>query len=346
MYNGGMAHALPPTGDGRMASRDRRPLLGPVKADLLNERILSIFRGLVHRLLPACFVPACVAFAGVTYFSLVVAPRLFVTSDPSNLQVQAMEVALALGVGVLVAAPLMLGGLAASTYYAVRDVAKVITGTEVPTAPGMTFARFLLTYLRPLLLALWPPIGAVASFFVANAFVGQDDALSSTLFFLGIMGGTVLAIWGMFSILQLFGARLILAPIMLLEGKSGKAAVDRCRYLMASTLAHPAPTFSVSLMLIFSGLVALLLSVALGSVFAMIYEMTLPPAMTEGPVGVLVGRFLAVLPTLFCFWAVMPLWGTAATVVYFDRICRLEAYDIRLMAKELCEGGRRTRLLR
>jgi len=329
-----------------MASRESRPLLGPVKADLLNERILSIYRRLTNRLLPVCFIPACVAFAGVTYFFLVVAPRLFVTSDQSNLRVQAVEVAIALGIGVLVAAPLMLGGLAAATYYAVRDLAKAITGAEVTTAPGMTFARFLLTYLRPLLLALLPPIGSIAAFFGANAFVGKDDTLSTTLFFLGIIGGTALAFWGLVSVFQLFGARLILAPITLLEGKSGKAAIDRCKFLMASTFAHPAPTANVSMMLIFSGLVALLLSLALGGVFGIVYEMTLPPATTEGPAGVLIGRFLSAVPTLFCLWAVMPLWGATGTVVYFDRICRLEAYDIRVMAKELREGGRRTRLLR
>ncbi|MBX3095481.1 MAG: hypothetical protein KF812_01335 [Fimbriimonadaceae bacterium] len=332
--------------EGRAQLRERRPYLAPVKVDAINERSLMLFRRLITRLLPETFLPACSTFVGITFLFLVVVPRLFVTSNVSDLRVQAVEVSVALAAGVLIAAPLMLAGLAGATFFAVRHVAGVILGETVHASTKVTLPQFVFAYLRPLAVAMLPPFAAVAAFFGANAFTGKDDPLSSTLFFLAMIVGSFLSFWGLISLGQLFGSRLVMAPVMLLEGKGFREATDRCKFLMKDRLAHQVPVANVVSLIVTSGLVALLLSGSLGTVLSMMFEITLPPALFNGPLGDLFSRFLTVLPSLFCFWAVMPLWGVIGTVIYFDRVCRLEAYDIRIMAEELREGGHRTRLLR
>ena len=41
-----------------------------------------------------------------------------------------------------------------------------------------------------------------------------------------------------------------------------------------------------------------------------------------------------------------PIWTTAATVLYYDRIVRLEAYDVKVMVDDLSHANRRSVLLR
>ena len=52
------------------------------------------------------------------------------------------------------------------------------------------------------------------------------------------------------------------------------------------------------------------------------------------------------VPTFVSLWLLLPLWSTAMTVLYYDRIVRIEAYDVSLILEDIKNESRRSVLLR
>ena len=195
-----------------------------------------------------------------------------------------------------------------------------VTASQVETLGLFSLLSFVLSSMS----------GATAVVIVSDSYLGRDVTISAAIQRVVGRFGSVLLAGLLNGILVGFGFILFIIPgfiafawffaaenAVMIEGKSGVAALGRSRELARGSVGRILGTLFLTLLIVFiiEGVIAALLSAG----FASMRGNSAPAAVVSSIVGIFVFPFFSVLVTL----------------LYYDLRIRKEGFDLELMAKEL-----------
>lgn len=286
---------------------------------------------------------AFLTLAALEFLTSYVLPGLQKTSDPSSLATQLGEVVYTLGIGLVVAAPLMLYGISYATTLAIYISSQDLTGAVTDEQKGAEMAGktvaglfrvLLFTVFRGLtgvlVSALLMMLGAVIA-----AVTPDSNWLPGILSLIGVLG---LLAGGVIFLIVI--SKDSLAPAaFVIEGVDAKEAVNRSRTLMKAHPIHGSGVGNLFPAYFLLGFVLLVqiggmeMAAALLGIFesSTAFLSTLPFYPVWRDLVRLIPEFLAV-------WTLVPLWGCILSTTYYDRRVRIEGLDIDILAKEIGRG--------
>lgn len=322
----------------RSARLDRRQRIRVMSSSEVTDTGLAALQAIGRRIIPASTLGLLFCSFGLTFLGRYVIPALSETTNPDRIEVQIVEFLGTLSLGLFVAVPLMMFGIAfivpratkltaqwmlgeplddsdqAVGGPAFRDAAKVIF-TIVARSSRFLLASFALLVASGLL----SQVQSNLKLFVALIAVFALNAVGISLIaFVGIAAKYSLAL-----------------PAMLVEKLDVKAALDRSRQLMASERkiqsGYISVWFQFGFFIILFGLLTFGFSAAVGYIASLLQLESFAQTRVYGPMLVeivsQIGPYISLL-------LVVPAFATVTTVIYFERRTRLEGYDIAQLAQE------------
>lgn len=296
--------------------------------EILDEA-LRVYRVLAPTLLRRSAVPAVFVLASVLFWTRVFGPRLFTTTAPNSVTTQVAESIFVLAVGLLVAGPLLIFGVAEAALQAVALVVPYREGRKVdeaaassavraafPRAFGAGLLAFLVAGAMPVLSF---GLMALGGWFSDSASVGGDLA--------GYLAG-----FGLFLVFVGFGVAFwavgayALAPAATLRGEGARGACRRSRRLMAGAGRIPGGYGTVWAVY---GVMAVAALAEWGGI-AMAREFV--PKTGAIPGAGPFNEALGLAAPFVVAWTLLPFWGTAVAVIDGERRVRKEGYDVELLA--------------
>ena len=269
-------------------------------------------------------MPATFVLAAVTFWTRVFGPRLFTTTNPGDASAQVREAGFVLAVGLAVAGPLLVFGVAEATLQTVALATAYREGRDepdarraLPRAFGAGMLAFLVAGLAPL-----ASFGVMMLASLVAEATPQGDSTAGVLAALGGVGlfaGLVVAAWAV-------GA-YALAPAAALRGDGARAACRRSRRLMKGEGAVPSGYGTI--WAVYG--VLFLAALAESSGVALVDEWV--PFERVAPGGGLFAEALSLGLPFLVAWTLLPLWGTAVAVIDGERRVRKEGYDVELLAR-------------
>ncbi len=306
------------------------PALRTMRSTEVLDEALRTYRFLAPILLRRSAVPAVFVLASVLFWARVIGPRLLTTTSPGDTAAQVGESAFALGVGLLVAGPLLVFGMVEATVQAIALASAHREGRWKGEAAAAIEARR--AFPRAFGAGLWAFVVAasvpVASFGVVYAggllagVTSESDSTSGVLALVGGIGvfvGFVVALWA--------AAAYALAPAAALRGDGPRAACLRSRRLMKGDARIVGGFGTVWAMY------GMLLIAALAEWGGIAGAKGLVPFAGAIPGTGLLGEVLSLGTPFVVAWTLLPLWGTAVAVMDAERRVRKEGYDVELLAK-------------
>lgn len=334
----------------RMSVVERHAWLRPMSAGEAIDLALRCYQRSAWSLLKLTAVPMAVAFSGIVFVAIVVLPGLFTTSAPRSAGVEAGELLVSLVLGFAVGLPLVFAGVGTVLGTVTKATADVLDGRAVDEAKAVEAGR---TSLRAVFSGIVRVffVGCVffllaGGFAVVGTLLGQSmgselaSSLSALMVGLSVMAGMVFApLW--------MNTRALLPAVAVLENVGSKEAGKRSAHLMKRYRGQASAdgvTFGVFLLLVFLGAV-------LGASMFFLIQLTgiggrIEAWVTVAGLSQLLGQLVSYLPGFVCLWLLVPFWGTAMTVLYFDRRVRVEALDVQVMINDINNADRRALLLR
>lgn len=293
------------------------------------DEALRTYRALAPILLRRSAVPAVFVLASLLFWTRVFGPRLFTTNSPSNVSAQVGEAGFVLAVGLLVAGPLLVLGVAEATVQTIALATAYREGRWRGEAAAVAEARrafrrafgaglwtFLVAGLVPIL-----AFGTMAGASLLTTVTGQGDATAGILAVIGVVGlivGFVVALWAV-------GA-YALAPAACLRGDRPLAACRRSRMLMKGEGRIPSGLGAI--WAVYGMLLAASLAESGGFALVLAYV----PFEAVAPGGGLFAETLSLAAPFVVAWTLLPLWGCAVAVLDTERRVRKEGYDVELLA--------------
>jgi hypothetical protein len=306
-----------------------------------------IYQRSAGQILVATALPVSLFWAAAAYATEIVFPSLAVTRTDGGTLDQISEAVTSVSLGLLVAVPLAALGLGYSMARTIEIVVPKIRGDRIaaPPLPLWTAAGVAarvsvvqLLYTGGFLLLC----GALAAAGAALQFITGQDLWS---FFTGVVVVFALT-FGWVSIPVGYHVTALAVPAALIEGLKPRQAVRRSSRLLRSAAGQTPSsfvTFPVALLLTFLGSVVI---ASLSAVFAA-GDLGTVARQAGGPTlfGPILEAALLSLPAYVAVWLLAPVWAILTTLLYFDRIVRLEAYDIRMLLEDIRASRKRTVLL-
>lgn len=306
------------------------PALRTLRATEILDEALRTYRLLAPILLRRSAVPAVFVLASALFWTRVFWPRLMTTSTPGNAAAQVGEAGFVLAVGILVAGPLLIFGLAEATLQCVAVTTAFREGRwrgeaaaaaearrAFPRTLGAGLWTFLVAGTAPLL-----AFGAMAGAGLVAAATSEQDGRAGVLAVLGGVGmliGLPVALWCV--------AAYALAPAAALRGEGARAACRRSRRLMGGVGRVPGGYGTV--WAVYGILAVSALAEWMG--FQMVLEYV--PFARLAPGGGLFAEALSLATPFVVAWTLLPFWGAAVAVIDGERRVRKEGYDVELLAK-------------
>jgi hypothetical protein len=313
----------------------------------LVDTAFWIYQRSATKLLSATAAPVSLFWASAAYVSEVMAPSLFVTRTSGGTLDQVAEAVTAVSTGLFVAVPLAAVGLGYSMAHTVETVAPIVRGDAVAAPPRSPWkvAVIAAKVATLQLLATTGFLLACGSLAVLGAVLETvtKNPAWSFLTAIAVFAGVA---FGWLSVPIGCHATALAVPVALIEGLSPRKAVTRSAVLLRSVHGHYPSSFAT---LTVALLLALLGTLILGSLSVFFQALDLGTLLRQagGPtfMGPIFESALGSLPLFLAAWLLTPVWAVATTLLYFDRVVRLEAYDIRLLLEDVREPRKRTVLL-
>jgi hypothetical protein len=334
----------------RLEATEGRAWLRPHSTGEAVDSALRLYQRSAWPLLSWTLLPMSLCFASLVFMAVVVVPSLFMTRTPGQVGGEVTEVVTALGVGVLVALPLFCLGIGTAMGTVVRAAADLLHGLPLDERRAKSAGRASLgavagglaiavpqSLLFVLLAGLLLLLGMLADR-IGGGWVGATVA--NVLAVLSLAAG--------FAIFPFALATRALTPaVAVIEGAPAMKAIARSRALMRQARHQGSPgsvCLTVAVLILFVGGMlwgTLQTLVGLSGVESRLENLPGFPG-----VGPMLAGAVGMLPAFVVLWLMSPLWSVAMTVLYYDRVVRLEAYDVRLMVEEIANADRRAVLLR
>lgn len=322
-------------------------MLRPMRLSEMLDAAFWIYQRSAGKILVATAVPVSLFWAAAAYMAQIVLPSLAFTRTDGGTLDQLSEAVVSVSLGLLVAVPLAALGLGYSTARTIEIVAPKIRGDRVaaPPIPPWTAAGLAarvsiiqLLYAGGFLLLC----GALSAAGAALQFITGQDVWS-------ILTGSVVVIAvtvGWIAIPIGYHVTALAVPAALIEGLKPRQAVRRSSRLLRSSIGQTPSSFvTLTVALLLAFLAAVLVSVLSGILAA--GDLGTVVRQVGGPTlfGPILESALLSLPAYVAVWLLAPVWAILTTLLYFDRIVRLEAYDIRLLLEDVHDSRKRTVLL-
>jgi hypothetical protein len=300
---------------------------------------LRVYRTLGWRILAASIVPTLFSLAGVAFLFQYVLPGFFTTNQGTKESGQVMEAAMNMLLGVFVAGPLMLIGIALATTYIAPLVSDFMHGlppdlNAARQAQWKNAPRMLWLSIRESLIgASGVVVGGLFLFLsYASTFVtAPDNVISGLVLVLGIValcGGAIV-------ILYVVSIHAIVAPISSLEGVTAKIAGKRSKELMKSRPYQGSGYESIWALYMLILVLALILGLGTAMGLGALGVTNWAGALNLRQLRPVVEGAADLLPYFLSLWVIIPVWAVTVTIVYFERRVRLEGYDIEALAADV-----------
>lgn len=334
----------------RMSVVERHAWLRPMTTGEAIDLALRCYQRSAWSLLRLTAFPMALAFSGIVFMALVVVPGLMTTSSLGSVRTEGGELFVSLVLGFAIGLPLVFTGIGSVLGTVTKATSDTLDGRPVDEAASLEAGRRSLKAVFG---------GIVRVFFVGCVFfllaggfavigilseraIGMQAAggIAAAMAALSVFAGVVFApLW--------MNTRALMPAVVVLEGVGPKEAGKRSAYLMKRHRGQGSAdgvTFGVFLLLLFLGAVlttSLLVLVQLTGISGRIESWV-----SVAGVAQLAGQLVSYLPGYVCLWLLVPFWGTAMTVLYFDRRVRIEALDVQVMTDDINNADRRALLLR
>ncbi len=301
---------------------------------------LGAYRTLGWTLLRSALAPTLICTSAVAFVVDYVIPSLGTTRHVGDQAAQVVEAAITVGLAILVGLPLFAFGFAYISGVSVRLASEFTVGDQPDLEAAQRAARanlYRVTWviLRGLMLALLPFVISLALFFVGGFWTnsGADtDGIASGLVGLSFLGMLV----GIVFFFLIAANQSLAAPVILIEELPWRAAVRRGRNLLRNVAFHGSGVGAMWSLYWYTALASFVIWLGAGGVLALLGARdVLDRALAGWPVQSVALTAFDLLPIFLVIWAILPFWGVAATVIYYERRIRLEGYDIDLLAKDI-----------
>ena len=321
----------------RLNAVDRRRWLHPMSASEIIESSARIYQLCARRILPDSFLYSVVAYFGLSFFAAFVLPTLFGINAGEGLRSDATRALLALVIGFGVAIPAGMFGISGGFAVAMEQAEPIVLGEKnrqsasAPSHPlRMTVLLTAITFI-----SLSPVLFCA---FLVGIGAWQETIGNENLAVLLGLSGWLLAFVAVPSTAVVF-SRLALAPCAMLREKLGIGGAIRRSWLLTRGVKRIGGTTEATFY------VLLIFLVLVGAIFAIVLTavqmLRIQPPVDQFLNGAVWGQFgqaaLSALPGFFVIWLLTPFLAIAATLMYFDRLIRLEAFDIRVLARDVME---------
>lgn len=323
-------------------------MLRPMSTGEIVDVAARAYQRLGRAILGQIALPMVLCFAVVLFFFVFLGPAFFQTSDPGSIATQIGESIAVVAVGLVMALPLFLLGLAYSQGIVSRLVADFLLGNKPdPTAAAEAARRSLKTVAGAGVRMFF---GAFAALLLAGGLLMLSAMITDS----STSGNPLPAILSILAILLCFAApigpilvlfRYALAPVVaVVEGIGPKASMQRSRELMKSSPFQPS---AATAMLAAIFLCVFLFGVMWGGT-AMAFGLVgladhVASHFGSSPSGMILQTLLTLLPIYFAMWVVAPVWMATCTIVYFDRRIRLEGFDIYVLEQDVRRASGKSR---
>jgi len=322
-----------------------------MKTGEVVDTALRLYQQSAWLILQLTAVPVVLCYAAAVFVETVVLPGLLTGQANGRMAEELSELVAVLLVGLLVAGPLFSLGLGWASGIVVnisrallhgtrpnRDEAKSV-GASAMLAVSKALGLTLLYCLIGILISgVFMLIGMLID---KNGLAGEIGAAVSSL--MAVMA----LVFGLVAFPVAWNARSLVPVITVIEQVPAKVAMKRSKGLMGYQRGHPsgfAVTVSICGIMLLVGLplwYSLRGVMELMGVSRALANVDFVPGFGQMLEGMVLG-----VPTFVSLWLLLPLWSTAMTVLYYDRIVRLEAYDVSLILEDIKNESRRSVLLR
>lgn len=312
----------------------------------LFDAAFSTYRTIGKTILAETIFGAFFATAGLTVFFSYLLPSLTKSNNAGNIRLEVIDSGIALALTFLLSAPLLVLGVAMCTSLVSPLTADFIVGNIPNVSHAKEFSKSrgwttVLLILRQLLVA---GAGLFIAFLLTALSAFVNDAFPSET------NGSVVAVivailavvgWAVGGILFVgcFSMYALAIPCGLIEDLTIRDAFKRSRYLMRTVPPHPSGYGALV------GLIGLIFFIGfiLSLSFYVLYELVIPLVPSQIIVMDFPRTLFAALPTLIAVWLVIPFWGIATTILYFERRVRLEGYDVEVLAQYVWRSNKGAR---
>lgn len=319
----------------RSSRVERRMFLRPMRSGEIVDAALTAFRNIGYRILIQTLLPSVLVTIGILFVSGPVLKGFFFSTS-KDIWSQVYESGVVLGIGVLVSVPLIsLGVVYINTLTCV--MASDFVAGNLPNAQSAIqisnryIGRMLLLTVRQFLTVIVAygiafGISALSAF--VNVSTRNENIAAALVAFLAILGWVAAIIYS----LWFLASSAIDAPALVIENLTVKQAMKRGSQLLTNTMRYgDGGKYSVVSIWLLMGLMLLILPISFSSLYALIGGLV-PKGIQVLPVYEML--FYAV-PTLIAVWFLVPVWGIASTLIYFERRVRLEGYDVEVLAQDV-----------
>ncbi|HZH97553.1 MAG TPA: hypothetical protein VEX38_01165 [Fimbriimonadaceae bacterium] len=305
------------------------------------------YQVLAQRTLRLTVVPSLLCTAAFAFVFSHVLPMLTVTESPDDTMAQILEALASIGIGLLVALPLFLIGVAYSTGVITMLVSDYATGNVPNAAAAQAATRrqigsLVLLTLRQTLIAL--SLGFVGAGLLMVAAIVESrpefasvSALAAGLAILAFVAEALVLPWVM-------TVYALTVPVLMIEGSGISGSVRRSKQLLRGMAGHETAHFTVIGVLLVIFFLVLFIWIGGSQTLGMFGAREWLEALLSGwSLRDAVLLAFDVLPFFIALWFVTPVWGTAVTIIYYERRTRIEGYDIEILAQEVWRSHAKSR---
>ncbi len=309
---------------------------------------LRVFQSQGWALLRTTALPSVLCLAAVLFVMEYVLPSFGTTRAPGDIGAQVLEALATLALGVGLGGPLFLLGLSFSSGVVVCLVSDHMLGASLNVASASRRARSALPRLLGLnvyeLLVGWS--GVLLGFLLLMlSALFPESTHQAGMWPAATAGVGVVSLIVGFGVLPLVLVRHSLAaPAIVLEGLKPAAAAKRSHELLRGTAWVPWGYGAVWMLVTLIAFLMLVLVVGAVTTISIVTPSESAGWLSQFPiVGAVVARTIEYLPWYLAIWALVPVWCTAVTVLYYERRVRAEGFDIEALAQHIWRSDQRRR---
>lgn len=318
----------------RSARTGRMRLLRPMTVGEIADAALEVVQTLGWKAISGVALPAILIAAGAAFWTTILLPNIGSTSAGASKAQQLSEVLTLLCIGVLIATPILVFGIAALTAYISSMASDVIfeRQPDAASASKLAWRHSGKLFLLSIAMSLIPAAFLIPSFLflgLSTADVPVEVAGISSV--LGIAGLS----FSFFAVPAAIAYQGLATPALIFEELTVREAVRRSKGLLKGGPNQSSGFGSIIQVLWVVLLIAFFLRMGLAGIGSIVDELLQVSRWFARQgferMGDILYGFLAMFLTA---WFVVPVWAVGSTLAYFERRARTEGLDIATLAKE------------